>query len=290
MDKALARGARLVLGPVFGSMVPAVAPAATARGVSLVAFTNDRKVARDGIFVFGLTPEQQVDRVARHAFANGISRFAALVPENVYGNAVVEALFATAREIGGEVDRVEFFPADALDLTEPVRRLATAPGQGPAGRPFDGLLIAAGGAQLRAIGPLISYFDLDTAGVKLLGTQLWEDPAILGEPNLVGGWFAAPPRQARAAFEQRYKRAYGETPPAIAALAFDAVALAAALAKDGDFSPQALTQPDGFIGVNGLFRFTANGNAERGLAVFGVEPGGFSLIEDAPASLGPPTF
>ena len=75
------------------------------------------------------------------------------------------------------------------------------------------------------------------------------------------------------------------TMPALATL--DAAALAAVLARGRempDYSATALTAKSGFSGVDGIFRFAANGIAERGLAVLEVRPRTFRVLSDAPAS------
>jgi branched-chain amino acid transport system substrate-binding protein len=50
------------------------------------------------------------------------------------------------------------------------------------------------------------------------------------------------------------------------------------------FSQQAILNPSGFTGVDGLFRFTPNGLVQRGLAVLEVEPQGPIVVSPAPQS------
>ena len=74
-----------------------------------------------------------------------------------------------------------------------------------------------------------------------------------------------------------------------ATLAYDAVALIAALVKTQGaqrFSQQILTNPSGFSGIDGLFRFRADGTNERGLAVLRVAAAGPQPISPAPKSFG----
>ncbi|MEX2249797.1 MAG: penicillin-binding protein activator, partial [Parvibaculum sp.] len=52
----------------------------------------------------------------------------------------------------------------------------------------------------------------------------------------------------------------------------------------------ALTDPDGFAGVDGIFRFMADGRTERGLAVMEVRPGGAVVVDPAPTSFRPQVF
>jgi len=72
-----------------------------------------------------------------------------------------------------------------------------------------------------------------------------------------------------------------------ATLAYDAVALVAALVKTQGlqrFSETVLTNPSGFAGIDGVFRFRPEGTNERGLAVLRVAPAGGQVISPAPRS------
>jgi hypothetical protein len=121
--------------------------------------------------------------------------------------------------------------------------------------------------------------------VRLLGSGLWDDSSIAGEPALEGGWFAASPPEPRREFESRFQTTYGHPAPRLASLAFDAAALAAVLGKSGGGEPisqEAILNPNGFTGVDGLFRFTKDGLVQRGLAVLEVEPQGNIAVSPAP--------
>jgi ABC-type branched-subunit amino acid transport system substrate-binding protein len=123
--------------------------------------------------------------------------------------------------------------------------------------------------------------------LQLLGTGLWDDPRIYATPALDGGWYAAPDGTGYRNFAARYRSHYGQDPVRTATLAYDAVALVAALVKTQGaqaFSPQVLTNPSGFSGIDGLFRFRQDGTNERGLAVLRVAPGGAQIVSPAPHS------
>jgi len=121
--------------------------------------------------------------------------------------------------------------------------------------------------------------------VQLLGSGLWDVPDIGNEPALAGGWFAAAAPEPRRVFEQHFREVYGHEPPRLASLGYDAAALAAALSRGAGgepFSQQAILNPSGFTGVDGLFRFAPSGLVQRGLAVLEVEPQGDVLVSPAP--------
>ena len=77
-----------------------------------------------------------------------------------------------------------------------------------------------------------------------------------------------------------------------ATLAYDAVALIAALVKTQGaqrFSTQILTNSSGFSGNDGIFRFRRNGTNDRGLAVMRVTSSGGLVVSPAPRSFRPGT-
>ena len=311
----LADGVDLILGPLFAEGVSAVATHARDKGVTVVAFSTDRAVASEGVYLLGHTPRTQIRRVFAHAAANGHRQIALLVPETRYGATVSDEAWAAAALSDLWLARVRTYAPDASDAASVVRELAEydrraralkdersalARQDNAAARrrlkrletldtlgtlPFDALLLADGGARLRQVAPLLPYYDIDPSKIRVLGTGLWEDPATLGEPALAGGWFAGPDPAARRDFEARYRRVFGEEPGAIATLAYDAIALAAALARaDASFGPQTIGNRGGFLGADGLFRFDDEGIAERGLAVFEVVAGGKTIVvSPAPA-------
>ena len=290
---ALAEGVDIVLGPLFAESVRAVAPIARAAGAPVVAFTNDRRVAGGGVYTLGLDPGQQVARAVDHARSLGHARFGALAPDDAYGDAAVEALVGAAGSNFASVGEIARFPPRAAaSAVASIESLAAARASESAG--FDALLVAASGNALAALAPLLPYYNLDPEAVRYLGTALWKDPEILGEPSLVNALFAAPEDRAFLAFAARYRRAFGADPPRIAALGYDAAALVAALAGRSDRAPRfparALTSPDGFSGAEGLFRFRPDGAAERGLAIWRVARTGFEIVAPAPENFAIPAF
>ena len=130
---------------------------------------------------------------------------------------------------------------------------------------------------------------VDTRKVQLLGSGLWEDPQIFSSSMLEGAWYAGPDVNGFRNFSGRYRSRYGQDPVRTATLVYDAVALVAALAKTQGqrrFSEDVLTNPSGFTGIDGLFRFRRDGINQRGLAVMRVSGTGGQVISPAPRSFG----
>ena len=303
---AINDGVKLILGPLLAAEVEAVAPIARDAHVDVIAFSTVTDLAGDGIYLMGFLPRQEVVREVAYARERGIGRFAALAPNTPYGHLMADALRETVASTGAGVARVAFYqPGDAGDMSTaiatllpsgplpaPVTGATDAPGL-PAAAPlpvvpsFDALLLPEGGDQLRDIAGKLASAGLDTRAIRLLGSGLWDVPDVGRDPTLDGGWFAASPPDARRDFERRFQATYGQEPPRLASLGYDAAALAAFLAsgKFGPpFSPAAIENPNGFSGVDGLFRFTPGGLVQRALAVLEVEPQGNVVVSPAPQS------
>jgi branched-chain amino acid transport system substrate-binding protein len=279
---ALADGARLVLGPLFSPDVTATRPTVQAAGVNMLAFSNDWTQAGNGTYIMGFVPGDQIRRVAGYAHAQGLNRFAALVPRNSLGDAVATALQDSARRDGFQIARIERFDPSAPDPTPAIRSLATATSGN-----MDAMVIAEGGQKARTVAQLLPAFEIDPNKVRLLGTGQWDDPTLGREPALVGGWYANADPAARKDFEDRFQAVYNRKPPRLATLAYDATALAAVLARTGGataFDPETLTNPNGFAGVDGIFRLRPDGLVERGLAVIEITRDGSRVIDPAPSS------
>jgi ABC-type branched-subunit amino acid transport system substrate-binding protein len=278
-QQAVDEGAEIVLGPLFALSVPATAQATRPRGLSEIAFSTDSSVAGRGVYLLSFLPESDVNRIIEYAASIGKRSFAALLPDNAYGN-VVEAAFkqAVARR-GGRVVAFEKYGADRAG----VARIAQSLGQA------DALLLADDGDSVVATADALTAAGANLKNIQLLGTGLWDNPRVFHSATLRGGLYAAPDPSGFRAFSGRYRAKYGADPVRTATLAYDAVALVAALARTqggSRFSSEVLTNPSGFAGIDGVFRFRPDGTNERGLAVMKVAPGGSQPVAGSPKSFG----
>jgi ABC-type branched-subunit amino acid transport system substrate-binding protein len=280
---ALDEGAEIILGPLFALTVGPVGRAARARGVPVIAFSTDTNVAARGVYLLSFLPEADVDRIIGYAASQGRRSFAALVPDNAYGS-VVEAAFKQAvGRAGGRVIALERYPLDRTQMQTPVRNVAQAASQA------DAIFVPDGTDAVPTIVQTLTANGIDTKRVQLLGTGLWEDGQIFSNPLLDGAWYAGPDSTGFRNFSARYRSRYGKDPVRTASLAYDAVALVAALVKTQGrqrFSDDVLTNSSGFTGIDGLFRFRPDGTNQRGLAVLRVSPTGGQIISPPPKGFG----
>ncbi|MEA1677520.1 penicillin-binding protein activator [Nitrospirillum sp. BR 11163] len=305
---ALAAGATLLIGPVYGVDAKAVAPVAGA--VPVLSFSNDATVAdthapAGGTWVLGFQPQDQVSRVVSYAASHGLTHLALLAPAGANGDMVEQAMREAASKAGADVTRAARYLSTQKDVSDTIKRLSNfdqrhaqmaaareaaankdgKPGPAVEELPFQAILIAEGGQRLKEVAPLLPFFDIDPGPVRFLGTGQWDEPGIGREPALVGGWYASAAPDARQGFEKRFNDVYGQRPPRLATLAYDATALAAVLAKGHKaYVRENLTDPNGFAGIDGVFRLLPTGQVERGLSVLEVTRTGVTVVDPAPTS------
>jgi len=283
-QQALDEGAEIILGPLFAQSVGFVGQVARPRNVPVIAFSTDANVASSGIYLLSFLPESDVDRIVQYATSTGKHSYAALVPDNPYGT-VVEAAFkqAIARRGGSQIVALERYPHDKAAMATPIRSIAQASARA------DALFIPDGGDAVPDVAQALAAAGVNPKRLQLLGTGLWDDPRICAAPALDGGWYAAPDGAGYRNFSARYRARYNQDPVRTATLAYDAVALVAALVKTQGpqrFSQQVLINPSGFTGIDGLFRFRTDGTNERGLAVLRVSNAGAQTVSPALRSFG----
>jgi ABC-type branched-subunit amino acid transport system substrate-binding protein len=289
--QALAQGAQVILGPLFGQSVSAVAAVAQAAQVPVISYSTNPEVAETGVYVSGFLLRDQARRLVEEGMGRALSRFAVFSPDTPFGhlmsNAFADAIAAKAPSVS--LVAQEFYdPNKTESITEAAKRLL--PG-GDAPPRFDVLMVAESGQKLHEVMDLLTYAGLTSRQTQVVGPMLWGDRRVFTERTLQGAWFPAPPPASHDAFSRRYQALFGQPAPSIAGLGYDTTALTVVLGRQPlaagqttPFSPQALTSSGGFAGVDGVFRLRPDGSSERGLAVMEITNGTARQIGDAPSS------
>jgi ABC-type branched-subunit amino acid transport system substrate-binding protein len=280
-QQVLDEGAELILGPLFAYSVAPVGQLARARNVPVIAFSTDANVAARGVYLLSFLPETDVERIVSYAVGQGKRSFAAAIPDNAYGTVVEAAFKQSLGRHGARVIALERYPLDRALMQAAVRTVAQS------GNRADAVFIPDGADSVSMVVQGLVANGIDPKHVQLLGTGIWEDPQIFSNGMLDGAWYAGADTSGFRNFSSRYRSRYGQDPARTASLAYDAVALAAALTKTQGqqrFSETILTNSSGFTGIDGLFRFRSDGTNQRGLAVMRVTPSGAQIISPAPKS------
>lgn len=276
--KAVSDGNKLILGPLLANNVPAVLAEARPADVPLISYSNDVSVAGPDVFVMGHVPDQSIARTLEYARNKGSQNFAVIAPDGEYGRRAETALSTAIATSGGTLVRTERYSRGNTSIVSAAQRLKAAGG-------FDTVLIA-DGARLAAL----AAGELRPRGVgatQLLGTELLSgESSVTRASALRGSWFSAVSDARFKRFSDSYSSRFGSQPFRIATLGYDSVLLSLRVARDwrvgSNFPVSKLRAQDGFLGLDGAFRFRLNGVVERAMEVREIRNGEVVIVEAAP--------
>ncbi len=278
-EKAIADGNKLILGPLRGDNVVTVAGIARPANVPIISFSNDVSAAGENVFLLGHLPNQSISRVVEFAKQRGKTRFAGLVPKNVFGQRALSNLTRSVRDAGGTMVTIQEYNGNSRSSIEAAaRKISNAGG-------VDAVLIADSGRKAAIGAAYLRSNGLQT--VQIMGTDRWNvDNSLVSSRVMRGAWFASVADGLYRQYATSYRSRFNNTPLRLSSLGYDSVLLVARVARDWpvgtNFPVQKLTDPGGFIGIDGAFRFMPNGLSERMLEVQEVRQGQYVTIDAAP--------
>ena len=278
---AISEGAELILGPVFAPAVGGAASVARTAGIPIVAFSSNSSVAGRNVYLLSFLPQSDVQRAVSFAVKRGKKSFAAILPANAYGTIVEAAFRQYAGQFGLRVLAIERYQGTEADIRAKAEAVATL------GSQIDAVFMPDGGGAAGIISGVLASKGLTSPSVQFIGSSQWDNAAVLRNPALNGAWYPATNKSGYNTFSNRYRAAYSVVPPRTGTLAYDGTILAAGLVRSAGarrFSEGVLTNPDGFLGIDGVFRFKRDGTNERGLAMYEISGGSARVLEPAPKS------
>lgn len=282
--EALNGGADFILGPLFAKGVEAVAPFARTNNATLFSFSTDVTYAGNGVYVLSFLPEDETNRIITYAASRGIKKLVMLTPNTKYGERVANQAKASAKALG-----MELVFAKTYDPTKGNSIVEAANTAAPFAKGMKASEIAyflpERGAALKMLVKALTDKGANTMRAQYLGTSLWNDDNTLTDSKLFGGWFVATEGEARDKFEKEFTAITSRKATRLAGLGYDAVALIANAAKNGDkkaINEKLLERSSGFVGINGRFRFN-DGIIERSMPILEVGGLGSKIIDAAPS-------
>ncbi|MDT8331721.1 penicillin-binding protein activator [Roseomonas gilardii] len=299
---AVSEGARVMVGPLTSGETGGAAAVSRAASIPMLAFTNDANVAGNGVWTLGVTPAQQVRRLVGAATTAGVRRIGLAAPSGAYAQQLTAALRTASQEAGLLPPLISTYPAGALpamaakDLAARLKPAEPATATDPAAPPppvavpeadaIGLLILAEGGSRARQFASALAEAGVVVPPLRLAGTALWaQDGATLGqEPALAGAVFPGPDNTAHEQFNSRYRQAFGDTPPRLAAVAYDAATVAARATQGGPNAPATLPIGEIVLGADGGLRLSPDGQTQRALALYALQPGGEPRVVE-PATL-----
>lgn len=287
--QAVNDGAKIILGPLFGEAANAAGLAVAARDVNVLTFSNNKAFAGGNVLLLGSTFDNTANRLVRFGRNQGVSRYVVVHSEDLSGRAGRDAITSAIQSGGAEVLAVESYPLSQQGIFSATSGIVSTVRNSGAQAVFT---TAGANADLPILATALPDAGLNTASSRFVGLTRWDTlPQLAAIPGLEGGLFALPDPGTSGLFANRYSATYGTQPHPLAGLAYDGIAAIGALAASGNtgaVTKEALTQPQGFRGTAGAFRFLPNGLNERALAVGTIQNKQVVIIDQAPRSFSVP--
>lgn len=302
---------RVVIGPIFSTSVEAIEEDAKANNIVVISLSNNPKLAnktadKGGIFLAGIMPEAQIEKLVSYAISQQQSSFAVIAPNNPYGLIMTDLMKKTVKRKDGNFITSEFYEANTKDFSGLAQRIVSSfkvpshLAEGGGNKPKKDavikdsdriypkvIFIPESGKTLSKIVEELNKQNKDEREFQLAGSNQWDDISTFSDPNLNGAWVVAPENTKFHTFEQSYYNTFNKFPPRITSIAYDAVAVISDLAEKrketkielSDFTAYSVWPKNGFNGIDGLFRFLPNGLVQRNLAVLQVKKDHFETLE-----------
>ncbi|MDD4556047.1 MAG: penicillin-binding protein activator [Alphaproteobacteria bacterium] len=316
IENALNQKSQLIIGPLMAEEVKAISPKTNEKNIPVITFSTNSDVIGGDVYSLGLLVGEQVDRVVTYAAKNGRKNLALLVPDNSTGIAVAKASIISAEKNNMTVEKIAFYHPNTNDFSEILKALTDYDARSARAKSlkerlmaqaekgdqnsakvlarlksidslgevkFDTILVPESGYKLKSAVAMLGYYDVSAPKVKILGTTLWEGSQLNHEGNFIGSWYPVLSRSHNAYFIKKYSEIFSENPSSLYAFAYDAVALASAVANKGDQSlTSQITNPEGYIGINGVFRIFPDGSNQHSLDILEVRNAENAVIDAAP--------
>ncbi|MBJ3786641.1 penicillin-binding protein activator [Devosia sediminis] len=276
---AVAEGAKLVLGPLTSEQITAAAGVTRPANIPMIGFANNGSVAGANVYVLNVLPEAEMKRALTYMMSQGRRGPAGIFPSTPYGEALAAAFRTQAIAVGFNPSAVYTFS----DISEAQSIIAQAKPIVDKGM-LDALFIP-DRASAPTFAGLLAQSGVRPDDVQLVGSADWaNDPGLLANPALVGAVFPAVDEVGLNAIRADYQGRFGSAPPQMATIAYTATILAnvnTLSMATPPYNPQLMTNPSGFAGRDGLFRFNSNGRSDYALVIKKIGAGGVVSVADA---------
>lgn len=304
-DEVIKNDIKITIGPIFSETTKQIQEQADKNKITVISFSNNRQLMQNikqdsGTFLSGLLPENEVENIVSFAIKQGKTRFSIIAPRNDYGNTITALYKKIIRDKDGTFITSEFYTTNEKSLNRAVENVVNAFVIDPelkvnnetvikeSQRQYsEVIMIPESGRVLSKIVDKIKAINTDERKFKILGSSNWDNITTLNNRNLVGAWFSAPLNDNFKDFEEVYYKNFHKLPPRLSSISYDLVLAISQIAKDkenkDDKSPITATNltsyQEGFVGIDGSFRFLPNGLVQRNLAILEVGDAKFRTIE-----------
>ena len=289
VQTAINDGAHIIAGPFLPKTTKAISTISKLKGINVVSFANDLTLAGDNIFVIGDTPVNRAEKLIEYSLEQGKYRFGVissikdkysemenLIRNKIVRNGGIETFYIHySEDIDTLSDIAREASKEAMTTNTDVIIFTDVPNRNIS-------LLAADLQNIEKFG--------ENGEIQIIGLSRWDlSASILTESSLQGSWLAIPDDRFRIIYEKRFLKKFGYRPHLTSSLAYDAIAAIGALIRKRDieggnypFSIDQIVNPNGFIGIDGIFRFKSDRTTEKELAIATIERNQTTILKSAP--------
>ncbi len=285
---AIDRGAQIIVGPLFSEETAFIKSSMKNTNIKIISLSNDPSVAGENVFIMGTTFQTAADTVVKFALSQGINRLAIVGPDGSVGQNGLRAAEIAVEKNGGVLTSTAKYPLTVKGIRNSAPKIyELLKKSNPSGLIFTD-------SPTRGLGfiseQLQQLYDNDKKKPpQFMGLTRWDSTEqILSESSLQKGWFVVPNQKFIEPYNERYLTTFGNKPNGFASLAYDAIALIGAILETNNvngntdkFDKKYFLDTNGFVGINGIFRFQPDGTNERLLSIAEVTPDSYVIIEQA---------
>ena len=285
---ALEEKNEIIIGPYLSTVTKEISNQIPFNSVNILSLSDDPTIVGRKIFILGDTVVNRANNLIQYAINNKKYRFAIIGPVKDDNNEILSLISNKILMHRGTITFSSYYSNDVSaisDLAQDVKNRII--------QTNTDVIIFTGEPDKRMSHLAAELADITVnkkdKGIQIMGLTHWENSAsILSEPALQKAWFTMPDQRFRSFYENKFIKKFGYIPHPKSNLAYDAVASLGVIHKNfnnnkNDYFDKfnGLFNRNGFIGIDGIFRFNNDRIAEKELSIIQLISGKPNMLKQA---------
>ena len=285
---ALEEKNEIIIGPFLSTVTMEISNQIPFNSVNILSLSDDPTIVGRKIFILGDTVVNRANNLIQYAINNKKYRFAIIGPVKDDNNKILSLISNKILMYRGTITFSSYYSNDVSaisDLAQDIKNRII--------QTNTDVIIFTGEPDKRMSHLAAELADITVnkkdKGIQIMGLTHWENSAsILSEPALQKAWFTMPDQRFRSFYENKFIKKFGYIPHPKSNLAYDAVASLGVIHKNfnnnkNDYFDKfnGLFNRNGFIGIDGIFRFNNDRIAEKELSIIQLISGKPKMLKQA---------
>ena len=285
---ALEEKNEIIIGPYLSTVTKEISNQIPFNSVNILSLSDDPTIVGRKIFILGDTVVNRANNLIQYAINNKKYRFAIIGPVKDDNNKILSLISNKILMNRGTITFSSYYSNDVSaisDLAQDIKNRII--------QTNTDVIIFTGEPDKRMSHLAAELADITVnkkdKGIQIMGLTHWENSAsILSEPALQKAWLTMPDQRFRSFYENKFIKKFGYIPHPKSNLAYDAVASLGVIHKNfnnnkNDYFDKfnGLFNRNGFIGIDGIFRFNNDRIAEKELSIIQLISGKPKMLKQA---------